>query len=182
MKIGTKSVLFGVHCWFLHPWFVALSWALIYGFPLDPRLWIAFWIHDLGYIGKPNMDGPEGETHVEFAATVMTRLFGPQWGDFCRYHSRFYAKKDAKPISMLCIADKMCILVTPKWLNLLLMRLSGEHDEYAARRKQGEKYAPERGHAGSEVGWYDDMIAFLRTWIPENLLRAAEYPYQETHP
>lgn len=72
MKIGTKSVLFGAHCFFLHPFFVALAWWKLYGFPYDPRLWVAFIVHDLGYLGKPNMDGPEGETHVEFGAKIMS--------------------------------------------------------------------------------------------------------------
>jgi hypothetical protein len=36
MKIGTKSVLFGAHCFFLHPWFVAAAWWRLYGFPLGP--------------------------------------------------------------------------------------------------------------------------------------------------
>jgi hypothetical protein len=71
MKIGTKSVLFGVHCFLLHPVFVAIAWVKLYGFPLDPRIWIAFFVHDLGYIGKPNMDGIEGEKHVEFGAKLM---------------------------------------------------------------------------------------------------------------
>lgn len=75
MTIGTKSVLYGAHCFFLHPWFVALAWWRLYGFPWDPRLWAAFCVHDLGYIGKPNMDGPEGETHPLFGARLMTRLF-----------------------------------------------------------------------------------------------------------
>jgi hypothetical protein len=71
MKVGTKSVLFGAHCFFMHPFFVATAWTKLYGFPLDPRIWIAFFVHDLGYFGKPNMDGPEGETHVEFGAKIM---------------------------------------------------------------------------------------------------------------
>lgn len=71
MKIGTKSVLFGAHCFFLHPFFVARAWCHLYGFPFDPRLWIAFFVHDLGYWGKPNMDGPEGETHVELGGSIM---------------------------------------------------------------------------------------------------------------
>jgi hypothetical protein len=75
MKIGTKSVLFGAHQFLIHPWFVAAAWWKLYGFPWDPRLWVAFILHDLGYWGKPNMDGPEGETHVEWAANVMGYLF-----------------------------------------------------------------------------------------------------------
>lgn len=75
MKIGTKSVLFGAHCFFLHPWFVAAAWWKLYGFPFDPRLWVAFFVHDLGYWGKPNMDGIEGERHPYFGAKIMQRLF-----------------------------------------------------------------------------------------------------------
>lgn len=71
MKVGTKSVLFGAHCFLLHPLFVAIAWIKLYGFPFDPRIWIAFFVHDLGYWGKPNMDGVEGETHVEFGARIM---------------------------------------------------------------------------------------------------------------
>jgi hypothetical protein len=95
MKIGTKSVLFGAHCFFIHPFFVALAWIKLYGFPFDPRIWIAFFIHDLGYIGKPNIDGPEGESHVELGAKIM-RIFGEKWSDFSMYHSRYYAKKHGK--------------------------------------------------------------------------------------
>lgn len=72
MKVGTKSVLFGAHCFLIHPFFVLISWWKLYGFPWDPRLWIAFFVHDLGYLGKPNMDGDEGETHVELGAKIMS--------------------------------------------------------------------------------------------------------------
>lgn len=75
MKIGTKSLLFGVHQVFIHPWFVAWAWWKLYGFPFDPRLWVAFIVHDWGYLGKPNMDRPEGEEHPHFAAHLMYRLF-----------------------------------------------------------------------------------------------------------
>jgi hypothetical protein len=36
MRIGTKCVLAGAHCFFLSPWFVALAWWKLYGFPLAP--------------------------------------------------------------------------------------------------------------------------------------------------
>ena len=92
MKVGTKSVLFGAHQFLIHPWFVAYSWWKLYGFPFDPRLWIAFFTHDLGYLGKPNMDGPEGEKHPYFAARLMGCLFGIEWYDFCL--KRFLQYKD----------------------------------------------------------------------------------------
>src|SRR5258708_5910867 len=83
MTIGTKSILFGAHQFLIHPWFVAAAWWKLYGFPFDPRLWVAFFVHDLGYWGKPNMDGAEGETHVELGANIMSALFDgdrePKW-------------------------------------------------------------------------------------------------------
>ena len=81
MKVGTKSVLFGYHCFFIHPFFVALAWWKLYGFPWDIRLWVAFFVHDIGYWGKPNMDGPEGETHPIFGARIMERLFDREFNE-----------------------------------------------------------------------------------------------------
>lgn len=75
MKVGTRSILFGVHQFMIHPLFVAAAWWRLYGFPWDPRLWVAFVVHDLGYVGKPNMDGPEGERHVELGARIVHWLF-----------------------------------------------------------------------------------------------------------
>lgn len=71
MKVGTKSILFGVHAFWWHPITVAIAWIRLYGFPFDPRIWIAFLVHDLGYLGKPNMDGPEGKKHPETGARIM---------------------------------------------------------------------------------------------------------------
>lgn len=168
MKVGTKSVLFGAHAFYLHPFFVAWAWTKLYGFPLDPRLWFAFFLHDLGYIGKPNMDGPEGERHVEWGARAMSFLFdswteeqrkaeivieppdgmswrcGP-WGQFSLFHSRFYARKHSRRYSRLCVADKLSVALEPAWLYLLRVRLSGELTEYMALAagKNGSKYAGE---------------------------------------
>ena len=52
MTVGTKSVIFGVHAVLVHPFFVAWAWSRLYGFPWDPRLWLAFLVHDVGYLGK----------------------------------------------------------------------------------------------------------------------------------
>ena len=52
MKIGTKSLLFGAHNIIIHPVLVFIAWWRLYGFPFDPRLWIAFLVHDWGYFGK----------------------------------------------------------------------------------------------------------------------------------
>ena len=75
MRVGTKSVLYGAHAFYLHPWFVAWAWWKLFGFPWDPRLWVAFFVHDLGYWGCPDMDGDQGEAHPFFGARVMSYLF-----------------------------------------------------------------------------------------------------------
>ena len=75
MKTGTKSILYGAHCFLLHPVFVAVAWVKLFGWTWDPRVWVAFFVHDLGYWGKPNMDGKEGETHPELGAKIMHFLF-----------------------------------------------------------------------------------------------------------
>lgn len=173
MKIGSKSILYGAHQFALHPWFVAWAWARLYGFPFDPRLWLSFALHDLGYVGLENMDGPEGERHPEWAARVMGRLFGQEWHDFVLYHSRFYAKRDGKPFSRLCVADKLAIVLTPAWLYLPLARLTGEIDEYMAlaefRAAQGEpKYASMKLTTSDAARWYADVQEYLRRWVEEH--------------
>ena len=87
LQPGTRSVLFGAHQIFLHPLFLAYAWYKLWGFKKvedyylgevslwDPRLWVAFFVHDLGYWGMPNMDGEEGEYHPLWGAQVMTSLF-----------------------------------------------------------------------------------------------------------
>lgn len=130
MAIGTRSVLFGAHCFFLHPLFVAAAWVRLYGFPRDPRLWIAFLVHDLGYVGKCNMDGPEGEEHVHLGAAIMRHLFGQRWGEFTRCHSRYWAKKTGRSFSRLCVADKLAFVLIPLWLYLPIVRWTGEIQEF----------------------------------------------------
>jgi len=172
MKIGTKSVLFGAHCFMLHPLFVFAGWWKLYGFPIDPRLWLVFFLHDLGYWGKPNMDGPEGERHPEWAARVMSR-FGGKWHDLCLYHSRFYAKKANRRFSKLCVADKLAIVYTPAWLYLPLAKATGEIREYMAlaekRTGEGEpKYASMQIATSSERRWYLDVQEYLCRWVAEH--------------
>jgi hypothetical protein len=178
MKIGTKSVLFGVHQFLIHPWIVALAWWKLYGFPFDPRLWIAFFIHDLGYIGKPNMDGPEGDKHPEWAARIMGRLFGKEWFDFCLYHSRFYAKRNGKRHSKLCVADKLAIALEPWWLYIPRALLSKEIHEYMALRggQNDSKYKGEPNSdevkklvtSNSYREWYSGVQLYIREWVAEH--------------
>lgn len=169
MNVGTKSLLFGAHQVFIHPWFIALGWWRLYGFPFDPRLWLCFIIHDWGYWGKPNMDGKEGETHVEWAAQFMRRYFGPDWGKVCLYHSRFYCERDAAAPSRLCYADKLAIVYEPWWLYLPRAWLSGEIHEYRkiTREREGKYSDMEVSGDGPFRQWYGKLCAYLKRWVYE---------------
>ena len=182
IPIGTKSVLFGAHCFFLHPWYVALAWSKLYGFPWDPRLWVAFFVHDIGYLGKPNMDGPEGERHVELGARIMHRLFDvwlgnscymdgtpvTDWHDFSLYHSRHYAKQAGAQPSRLCHADKLAFTYQIKPLYLWMTRLTGELDEYLENAKYWNTDG-EYVKAGfiTPGRWYDDLCRWIHNYVAE---------------
>lgn len=154
MKVGTKSLLYGAHQVVLHPIFLALAWWKLYGAPRDPRLWIAFVVHDWGYWGRSNMDGDEGQRHPELGGRIMARLFGPAWGDFTRLHSRYYAKLAGREPSALCVADKLVLIVTPRWLYLPMVKATGEVEEYL------KLYADWLGVPSVTVDeWYDGLRA-----------------------
>lgn len=214
--VGTRSVLFGAHCFFLHPWFVAAAWWQLYGWRKvyigyapgypgswrwrlgfrggptfaslrDPRLWLVFFVHDLGYFGKPNMDGPEGELHPYFGARVMSWLcdpgfpsmFGPiehfgRWGCLALYHSRYLAKKlgAARP-SPLCIADKLSIALTPAWLYLPMVTATGEVREYLknAQRSESSNWTPT---GFDKRVWYAALRKYMREWVAAHRDGAAD--------
>jgi len=132
MKIGTKSLLFGGHQFLIHPILVYCAWIKVYR--SIPSFWeaVAIAIHDWGYWGKPNIDGPEGEDHPRWAAEFLFNLTGSMslW-ELCNWHSRFQARRYAggKP-SRLCLPDKMGIGFLPPWLWILLCTLTGELKEY----------------------------------------------------
>lgn len=130
MKTGTKSVLFGYHAFWLHGWFVAAAWWKLYGVPLDPRLWVAFFIHDIGYLGVELMDGDDGELHPILGASIMGWLFGEKWRKFSLYHSRTMARIDNENVSQLCIADKLATSYYPTWFYMLVTMASGELEQY----------------------------------------------------
>lgn len=173
MNVGTKSLLFGYHQVLIHPIFIARAWIKLYGWPRNWRTWVAFVVHDWGYWGSPNMDGDEGEQHVLRGADIMFYLGGPNWYNFMRFHSRFYAQKCNAPFSRLCVADKLVICMYPRWLGLLLTSLSGEVNEYMERTKSG-KYAAERPAPKSRQQWWDDLNSFMRDWVRNNQHKASD--------
>jgi hypothetical protein len=159
MKRGTKSLLFGVHQVFLHPWFVARAWKKIYGQWPNLYQWIAVICHDLGYWGKPDMDGTEGQRHPEGGAKIARRLaywaarlqgcdrensraIAEEIGNLTLFHSTHYARANGAPVSALYLPDKAAVLTDPMWFYLLRARLSGELQEYVdnENKKNGRKF------------------------------------------
>ncbi|HYM06054.1 MAG TPA: hypothetical protein VEU11_05795 [Terriglobales bacterium] len=175
MTVGTRSVLFGAHAFWLHPFWVAVAWWRSYRFPWDPRFWVAFFVHDLGYIGCPNMDGPEGERHVELGARIMRAIFGEPWGSFTAAHSRYWAKRNRSQVSRLCVADKLAFVLIPAWLYLPMARATGELSEYmlpAEERQAGSAHFTERESRqlrSPDAGeWLDGLKNYARRWIEQH--------------
>ena len=175
MTLGTKSVLFGGHCLLLHPFFTAFAWAKLYGVPKELRLWLAFFVHDLGYIHCHDLDGPEGEEHVRLGARIMRWVGGPQWEVFTACHSRYWAKRMKQPFSRLCVADKLAFVLTPQWLYLPMVKATGELREYMARSREslvgGECFEPweARCIASSDpVVWHQGLTSYTRRWVEKH--------------
>ena len=175
MTVGTRSVLYGAHCAVLHPWFLAVAWSKLYGFPWDVRLWASFWLHDIGYISKPNMDGSEGETHVELGARIMGLLFGESWAAFTAAHSRYWAKRNDRQFSRLCVADKLAFVLTPAWLYLPMTRATGELSEYMLRAKERQAgsehftdYESARLNSSDAREWLEGLKSYTQRWVDEH--------------
>ena len=162
MKIGTKSLLYGVHQFILHPAFVLLAWWILYRKAPRFHELCAIITHDWGYWGCENMDGEEGELHPERSANIWVKVFG--YSDFrfdvCMEimgHSRFNAARNHISLSSLFRADKMSMALTPRWLYLLLGNLTGEIHEYME-------------HGALKGGKYDDIPKAARgqlQWLIE---------------
>lgn len=147
MKVGTRSVIFGAHQFLIHPLFVALAWRKLYGaWPHNRQIWAAIFLHDIGYIGLPNMDGREGQNHPLKGAVIVSKLFDkeggerihglPYWFWFTATHSRYCARNlDATP-SRLMRADKLATALMPLPLYMLLVLLSGEWREYVTKHQE----------------------------------------------
>lgn len=129
MKVGKRSLLFGVHQVFWHPFTVIVAWWSLYGRPSWRDL-VCIIIHDWGYWFTSNMDGMEGERHPEYAAKLAGKWFGPKYQNLCLYHSRSYSKKAGKQPSRLCWADKLSVKYDPWWFYILRAWVSGELHEY----------------------------------------------------
>lgn len=132
MSVGTRSLLFGAHQFLWHPLLVLIAWVKLYGWPRLGEL-VAIFVHDWGYAGVREIEGPGSLRHPEFGARIVNALFGPAYRDLVLYHSRDYARAAGASPSRLCWADKLSFALEPMRFYLWRTRLSGELREYRAR-------------------------------------------------
>lgn len=144
MKVGTRSVLFGVHCFWYHPLTVILGWWLYHGrWPAKLHELLAIFFHDIGYIGCSDMDGPSGLDHPERSCNAMINWLHPAQTSLTFTlaeglilgHSRSYAAQQGIPVSSLYAPDKLCVLFDPSWFYILRATLSGEINEFIANSR-----------------------------------------------
>lgn len=154
MRVGTKSVLFGVHAFWFHPLTVGLAFCRVHR--RLPSWWqtIGIMTHDLGYWGCADMDGLSGTLHPTQGARIAAKIVGlfsseRAWdvNIFCLYHSSTFARISDVTPSDLYLPDKVSLLFDPKWFYLLRARLSGELAEYKSRNPKPDWYA-----------WYRDSV------------------------
>jgi hypothetical protein len=99
MRIGRRSILYGIHNLPTHYFFCTLAYLKLYGLTkefFDPRLHFVFMFHDLGYWDCKNMDAPKGEgageLHPIIGALIIKKLFGWEWWKFSICHSASMVK------------------------------------------------------------------------------------------
>jgi len=156
MKVGTKSLLFGVHQIFWHPVTVWIAWVRLFGLP-NFKESICIFIHDWGYWGCADMDGATGASHPFFGARIAGKLFGNDYYWLVLWHSRHLAKRFGAEPSKLCWADKFSMLSDPRGFYLLRARLSGEILEYR-RHAAASGFIPQ---TASDTDWHEKLTLHL---------------------
>lgn len=76
LPVGSRSLLFGVHQFLWHPVTVALAWRRLHKKWPSLGECVCIFVHDWGYWGCNDMDGPEGKRHPELGARVAARWVG----------------------------------------------------------------------------------------------------------
>ncbi len=136
MTLGTKSLLFGVHQFIIHPVLVTIAWVKIYKEFPNWRELVCIFIHDWGYWGVDDLKAETGDKHPELGARIAFKYLGLEWADFILGHSSFYIARssgcngtDARE-SKLFAPDKYWHCIIPLWFYKLLAVPSGEFKYY----------------------------------------------------
>jgi len=148
MKIGTKSLLFGCHQFLWHPLTVALAYRKLFRRWPDAVGFLCIALHDVGYWGCADIDGPEGKLHPVVGAKwvgrivyrwrrmfcreskLASQLYAAESAERCLLHSRSVAMQTKMQPSDICWADKYVVCVEPEWFYLFRTWLSGEAKEF----------------------------------------------------
>lgn len=134
MTLGTKTLLFGVHQFFIHPLLVTIAWVKLYrSFPSLREMFCIF-IHDWGYWGKPSLKDANGDTHPELGAAIAGKMLGSEWSDFILGHSNFYVVRNGIKPSKLMAPDKYFHCMIPLWFYKILSVPTGEFRHYRGVR------------------------------------------------
>jgi len=166
LTTGTKSLLFGVHQFILHPFTVWLAWISLYRKVPTFRETVCITVHDWGYWGKEKMNDEQGILHPELGGRIAGKLFGSDYSNLCLLHSRHYANIMRKEPSPLCWADKSCMIFDPWWLYLPRAWASGELTEYREEMANNGSIPMSVSHRE----WYRKVLAHLRGSIGVNKL------------
>lgn len=170
MRIGTKSLLFGVHQFIWHPITVIRAWRWLYSVEPTFDQKICIWLHDIGYWGCDDLDGQCGKSHPVRGALLAEKLVYWRWKYWKRkpeqisrfrayncffltaMHSSSYAKLCGEHTSALFLPDKASILCEPRWCYMLRARLTGEWREFVEN-------SPKKGRPFSVwYSWYVSRV------------------------
>lgn len=150
MKLGTKTLLFGVHQVIIHPLLVLIAWVKIYrSFPSWREMFCII-VHDWGYWGMTNLKDAEGDKHPEFGAKLAWKLLGSEWGDFILGHSSFYMIRNGVKKSKLFAPDKYWHCMIPLWFYKLLAVPTGEFKHYRTLKHARQV----SDHQASDIDWW----------------------------
>lgn len=100
MKLGSRSLLFGVHQVIIHPLLVYIAWVVLYRSLPSFKETVGILVHDWGYWGVEDLKGETGDRHPERGAHLMRKWFGPEWGTFILGHSTFYVARSVQANGM----------------------------------------------------------------------------------
>lgn len=137
MRIGTRSLIFGLHSFFVHPILMLAIFKKVVGRRADFVEIVCILIHDIGYFGKPNMDGVEGNLHPYAGAKLARFLFGDRGWRLCVGHNDEVREVEGLPRSVIYAVDKYFYVVIPVWLQKALGIMSGEYKEISLREEGG---------------------------------------------
>ena len=161
MTLGTKTVLFGFHQFLIHPIIVTIAWIRLYKSLPTFKEFICICLHDIGYIGKNDIKGEEGDRHPELGARIANRLLGPKYRDFILGHSTYYIYRHRVKRSKLLSADKFIFVNMSLTFFKIMTTLSGEFTYYRNQRNSRQVC----DESESDKVWFDKIKKAARDKI-----------------